>query len=123
MDYWQRSQSVSRDADDPYYGVMRLTGGGMEALRALFPEGKADDLNFVLFSTSGVHGTYCTIEAAEAEGLDVTFLVVQPRIVGVRYGNCEPKTPEDFAFLKRLRASSYEAVQSIGAPPTTKDQQ
>lgn len=123
VNHWERSRSATRDNDDPYYGVMRLVGDGMAALRQLFPEGKADDLNFVLFSTSGVHGTYCTIEAAEAEGLDVTFLVVQPQFVGLRYGNCEPKTPEDFAFLKRLRASSHEAVQSIGVPPTTKDQQ
>jgi hypothetical protein len=112
---WQRSMSPTRDQDDPYYGVMRLVGDGMAALRELFPNGQADDLNFVLFSTSGVHGTYCTIEAAEDEGLDVTFLVVQPRIVGLRYGVCEPKTPEDFAFLKQLRASSHAAVLSIGA--------
>lgn len=87
-------------------------------MRELIPEGKADDLNFVLFSTSGVHGSYCSIEDAEAEpALGVTFLIVQPRIVGVRYGNCEPRTTEDFAFLKALRASSREAVASIGGGP------
>lgn len=35
------------------------------ALRGMFPDAKADDMNFVLFSTSGVHGTYNTIEEAE----------------------------------------------------------
>lgn len=117
--HWQRCdhQHVPREADNPYYGVMRLAHGGdaMAALRQMFPEGKADDLNFVLFSTSGVHGSYCTIEDAEAEpDLGVTFLIVQPRIVGLRYGNCEPRTPEDFAFLKALRASSREAIATIG---------
>lgn len=115
ISHWERSRSVTRDNDDPYYGVMRLVGDGMAALRQMFPDGKADDLNFCLFSTSGVHGTYCTIEDAEAgEVRDVTFVVVQPRIVGIRYGNCEPRTPEDFAFLKALRASSREAVATIG---------
>ncbi len=37
----------------------------MAALREFFPNG-ADPMNFVLFSTSGVHGTYATIEEIEA---------------------------------------------------------
>lgn len=114
MEFWTRANNANREQNDPYYGVMRLTGDGMEALRQLFPDGVANDRNFVLFSTSGVHGTYCTIEAAESEGCDVTFLVVQPRIVGLRYGNCSPKTPEDFEFLRKLRESSHLAACSIG---------
>jgi hypothetical protein len=116
MSYWQRSES-KREADDPYYGCLRLVGNGMAALRQLFPEGKADDLNFVLFSTSGVHGTYCTIEDCEAgEASDVTFVVVQPRIVCIRYGNCHPASADDFAFLKQLRESSREVAAAIGQP-------
>ena len=120
--FWDRSKNNTRDSCDPYYGVMRLTGDGMTALRELFPEGLADDLNFVLFSTSGVHGTYCLIEDVEAGGddsaKDVTFVVIQPRIVCIRYGNCTPQTPDDFFFLKRLRESSQKAAASIGVPAT-----
>lgn len=99
---------------------------GMAALRAMFPKGTADEMNVCLFSTSGVHGSYGTIEEAETEwvkGTDeygdpadpnVTFLIVQPRICCLRYGNCEPRTTEDFAFLKRLRQSSWDALQAIG---------
>lgn len=115
MQFWERIKSLNLEHDDPYYGVMRLAGDGMEALRQLFPDGVANDLNFVLFSTSGVHGTYCTLEDAESEGGDVTFLVVQPRIVGLRYGNCTPKTQDDFQFLRRLRESSHLAASSIGS--------
>lgn len=116
---WERLKSQGADAGSPYYCVMALTGDGMAALRELFPDGEANDLNFVLFSTSGVHGTYATIEAVEDEpAIGLTFLVVQPRIVGMRYGNCEPKTPEDFAFLKKLRASSWRAVATIGGATT-----
>ena len=46
----------------------------------------------------------------------VTFVIVQPRIVTLRYGNCEPITPDDFAFLKKLRESSWAAVREIGKP-------
>jgi hypothetical protein len=38
----------------------------MAALRDFFPTGTANTMNFVLFSTSGVHGTYTTIEEIEA---------------------------------------------------------
>ncbi|POZ49887.1 hypothetical protein [Methylovulum psychrotolerans] len=105
---------------------------GLIVLRQLFPDGQADQLNFVLFSTSGVHGSYTSIEDEEAlpdaENSDeydadgnevevrygVTFLVVHPREVALRYGVAFPKTPDDFEFLKRLRKSSSEAIQLIG---------
>ena len=96
------------------YGVKERNG--MQALRQIFPDGQADDLNFVLFSTSGVHGSYCTIEDVEREGGAVTFLIVQPRICCLRHGNCLPEAPEDFEVLKKLRQTSWEAVQKIGAP-------
>lgn len=107
---------------------------GMDAIREMFPDGQADEFNVCLFSTSGVHGTYATIEEVEAwvlsgapydcfeegeepEGLeDATFLILHPRIVCTRHGNCQPKTPEDFALLKRLRETSWESLATIGRP-------
>lgn len=89
----------------------------MDLLRRFFPKGEANDLNFVLFSTSGVHGSYTTIEEARRGKCAVTFVIVQPRLVCMRYGNVAPKTDDDWAFLKKLRASSWAAVQTIGAPP------
>ena len=120
----------------PWHSIHKKTGAhyntyachdrdGMAALREFMPEGP-DEFNFVLFSTSGVHGTYNTIEGAErglAGEVDeygdphstaVTFLIVQPRICCVRYGNCTPQTAEDIAFLKDLRARSWAVVQKIG---------
>lgn len=112
--------------DSAHYSVMRVASDfeGMVALRGMFPEAKADELNFVLFSTSGVHGTYNTIEEAERflSGTDteghneVTFVVVHPRLVAMRYGVCNPNTQDDIDYLKRLRASSWEAARMIGNP-------
>jgi hypothetical protein len=87
----------------------------MATLRKWFPEGLANDLNVALFSTSGVHGTYISIEEAEAyeEPTEITFLVLRPRTVQTYYGNCRPETPDDFAFLKRLRASSREILGKL----------
>jgi hypothetical protein len=83
----------------------------------LFPIAEADELNFVLFSTSGVHGTYQTLEQEQqAPGTGVTFLVIQPRMVLTRYGVVYPQSEEDFAFLKKLRATSWKAMAGVGAP-------
>lgn len=110
---------------DGYYALWRANdeAAAAELLHGIFPEGEADDMNLVLFSTSGVHGSYVTIEDVEAswakagdERMDsVTFLLVQPRIVSITYGNVRCNTPEDAAFLKRLRASSWRALATIGA--------
>ena len=104
----------------------------MSMLRHWFPDGKANEMNFVLFSTSGVHGSYRTLEEIETglrkypdgpppgdEGPDdycgdeVTFLLVQPRIVGMTYGNARV-TVEDVEWLKGLRQSSWDAACGIG---------
>ena len=116
-----------------HYNVYAMKS--VAGLKQLFgEEGEANTLNFCLFSTSGVHGSYTTLEQIEASLLKygerefseeepvpedytyphVTVLVVQPRIVCLRYADI-PVTLEDMPFLKRLRASSWAAVQMIGA--------
>ncbi len=115
--------------DSAHYSVMRKAPGieGMDALRGMFPDADANDLNFVLFSTSGVHGTYNTIESAERflkgedeEGFaEVTFVIVHPRLVAMRYGTCNPLNQEDIDYLKRLRESSRKAAAGIGMPPNS----
>lgn len=120
--------------DGGHYNTFSITDEAlaMEALRHFFPNGEANEFNLVMFSTSGVHGAYTTIEEAEAVRLaggedpdddggeryfpSVTFLVVQPRLVTMRCGCCHPVTPGDFAFLKKLRASSWAIASKIGAP-------
>jgi hypothetical protein len=107
-----------------HYSVIRQQAGakGMDALRAMFPEATANEMNFVLFSTSGVHGTYNTIEDAEkfltgksSDGCsEITFLIVHPRLVALRYGTCDPENQDDIDFLKKLRESSHSAVSVIG---------
>ena len=112
-----------------HYNVFGVTHPdiAMDGLRELFDGGTADELNVCLFSTSGVHGSYRTIEDADAimargnvdeEGNPtvpkVTFLVVHPRLVTLRHGNCVPKNAEDIAFLKQLRQTSWDALAGIG---------
>jgi hypothetical protein len=117
----------SRDDSGAHYSIWEIKGG-MDALRQMFPDGKANEMNFVLFSTSGVHGSYTTLEAIEAGlkkeiseddddyvGTDITVLIVQPRLVCMRYGTFDV-TLDDIEWLKGLRQSSMEAVAKIGMP-------
>ncbi|MCD2164272.1 hypothetical protein [Comamonas koreensis] len=113
MNFWTKSTG----ADNGSYCVWRLHDEalGLPALQALFPSGEADERNFVLFSTSGVHGTYQTIEEEQrSPGSGVTFMVIQPRLVMTRYGVVYPKSEEDFSFLKMLRDSSWAMMTNIG---------
>lgn len=118
----------SAGSTDPYGAVLKIHDNrdSMSELRSMFPMGKADDLNFVLFSTSGTNGTSDTIEDVEAEiskrgySFDgLTFIVVSPRIVSMRYGRAYPENQEDIAFLKGLRASSIAVVTDIGKACTS----
>lgn len=123
--------------DDPggggYYSTnMIKTDRAMSVLRELFPNAVADENNFVLFSTSGVHGSYVTIEDCESELVSlrggplplVTFIIIKPRIVQTCYGNCRPETIDDCTFLKQLRMSSRAVIARLTgatvAPSTAK---
>ena len=129
-------RSVHGKSGGHYNNFYFQHGREMDALRAMFPEGEANEMNVVLFSTSGVHGTYTTIEEVEAglvkygdkpvfgedcdwpedyHGNEVTVLIVQPRICTVRHGNASV-TLADIPFLKKLRDSSHKALCRIGMP-------
>lgn len=122
-----------------HYNIFELKdeATGLDLFKQSFPNPSEDisEMNFVLFSTSGVHGSYVSIEEIEAglakygddpefpedvdwpegwEGNRLTILLVQPRIVGMTYGNVKVKL-EDIPYLKALREASWKAVQEIGA--------
>lgn len=96
---------------------------GMRALRGMFPAGDADALNVALFSTSGIHGSYTTIEEIEEalarapdpfpDECDLTVLVLRPRTCVLLYGRVRVGA-SDTSWLKRLRDSSHAALAGIG---------
>jgi hypothetical protein len=132
-----RCQNCRFERTGVHYNIWSISKGGVAGLRNVFPEGKANEMNFVLFSTSGVHGCYTTIEEIEESlikygptpsfmedgseeeipddyvpnGLTVT--VYHPRIIGVGYGVINI-TLEDVPYLKTLRESSWHVVSQIG---------
>jgi hypothetical protein len=131
-DEWRRSVSRKEGGHYNIYGL-KSSASAMEFLKQYFPDGEANALNFVLFSTSGVHGTYTTLDEIEhsmktyPNGYgdeedtpddyhypEVTVLIVQPRIVGMTYGNVKINSMDDLRYLKKLRKSSWKAVLAVG---------
>jgi hypothetical protein len=88
----------------------------MDDLRAIFPTGEANGINWCLLSTSGVHGTYEALDDAgrvEDDGYvlpyEVTVLVIFPRLVSMRCGHI-PYEEVDAPWLRRLVSSSLAAI-------------
>ena len=105
------------------------------ALREWFAnDGSINGMNFLLFSTSGVHGSYTTIdEIAESMSRypdgpppdgdwpedytdpEITFLIVQPRLVGMTYGLAKIRHADDVAWVRRMQELTAKVVAEIGA--------
>lgn len=87
----------------------------MDDLRALFPGGEGDSLNWLVLSTSGVHGHYGTlddepeIEDGEPVEQTITVLVIQPRVVYMRCGTI-PYEPEDEPWLRHVVETTLAAI-------------
>ena len=119
-----------------HYSIWSVRKGKeMETLKLFFPDGEADEMNFILFSTSGIHGSYALIEdiknslnkygdknSEELYSLEdyqspyLTGLIVQPRLVCMRYFGEMKVNLEDIPYLKKLRDSSFKAISKIGVP-------
>lgn len=123
----KRVESKATDQRAHYSIFKCVDDKGMEFLKDILgEEPQLDEMNFVLFSTSGVHGCYTTIEQAEKEYKEpfiedgkvyptmVTFLHMRPRMVTVVYGNCQITCQEDIEYLKKVRERSMEAIELIG---------
>lgn len=103
-----------------HYSISNINS--LDELKNIFPEGECNELNFVMFSTSGVHGSYATLEEIEnslALGLSeddddycrnsLTILVIQPRLVNMLYGDIRVEKC-DIPYLKKLKESSKKAM-------------
>ena len=103
----------------PHYQIMEITS--MEEVREIFPEPQANALNWLLCSTSGVHGSYATLDELDHPELDfdgedlanfeprITVLIIQPRLVCLHYGDIEV-TPEDRKYLRALVRTSLDYI-------------
>jgi len=105
------------------YGVKRVSNyyknhhiEGIEHLKGIFPDGEANDLNWCMLSTSGVHGLYINLDDIEKEFnkgehrvLDITVLVIMPRIVSMLWGNISIVLA-DIPYLRKLVTSSLRFI-------------
>ena len=96
----------------------------IDDLKSLFPKMKANSLNWCIFSTSGVHGSYFDLDEIEhslKNNLNeydtgycdpiLTVLVIKPRIVSLGWGNIEI-TLNDIPFLREIARSSLVEINA-----------
>lgn len=98
----------------PHYEIQRLET--LEDLWGCFPDDKADEMNWLVLSTSGVHGSCATLDGLLEKWDDqeyvnaITVLVIQPRLVVLRYGELELHDHEGVERLRRIVTSSVSAI-------------
>ena len=86
------------------------TACSFDRLMEFFPSG-ADEMNWLFGSTSGVHGSYDTLDSFWDAGEGIwTFVIVQPRRVTIRYGNVWVQNLEQLDKLRRLVDQTLSAV-------------
>ena len=104
-----------------HYTVQELTS--IQELRKFFPNGVANELNWILCSTGGIHGNDYSLDDAEyiLRGEDpknlplpnkktyITVLYVLPRMCSIMYGEIQVNL-EDINYLRRLVRSSLEYI-------------
>jgi len=95
----------------------------MQEIRDLFPNGIADERNWIFLSTGGIHGSDNTIIDAEyiLRGEDpdeeplsngrtlITVLIVHPATCVLRWGEVQVNM-DDLNYLRKLVRSSIDSI-------------
>jgi hypothetical protein len=119
----ERSATGTRlEAPPRHYSIEAIST--IERIKATFPEDDSWDntLNWLFLSTSGVHGSYATLDEIEHYEPDtdepdawayrpsLTALIVQARSVCIRYGGEIEVAPEDIPYLRHVVARTLEGI-------------
>lgn len=102
----------------PHYEVKQMKS--IEDVREIFDDldDISWDMNWLFLSTSGVHGSYISLDDLESwdeteEGYEwprfITILIVHPRLVVIRYGEILIQ-PEDVPYLRECVKRTIEAI-------------
>jgi len=95
-----------------------ISGLTMDMIHAIFDDGPDYQLNWLLLSTSGIHGSYLTLDNLEADEslwqrgyANITAMVFQPRIVRAIYGEIII-TRDDIDYLRSIVTKSIAGIVS-----------
>lgn len=103
----------------PHYKVQQLES--LDHLKEIFKNG-ADELNWLVASTSGIHGGYTKLDDIEqtweldpedekSNGKHITLLVIQPRLCVLKYGEIQIHDKEDIKWLRGIISQSIEMIK------------
>ena len=100
-----------------HYRVIKIDGTPdqqWDTIKNIFADGP-DDMNWVIGSTSGIHGTYNSLDSIEKDWDEAaahprhenhhqryfTLLVIHPRMVCLVYGHIFMRTLEDVKWMRQ----------------------
>ena len=96
----------------PHYEVSKLEGMG--DIRHVFNDNTDYTLNWLFLSTSGIHGSYVTLDELakeqDSEYRSITAVIVQPRLVVIHYGDITIE-PEDFPYLRNVVSQTIKGIR------------
>ncbi|MCY4584281.1 MAG: hypothetical protein OXE50_16025 [Chloroflexi bacterium] len=86
-------------------------------IKSIFPDNRADKMNWLLCSTSGIHGSYTTLDEIEKDPAFseypkfITILIIQPRRCHLFYtGELEIRDNKDITWLRNMIESSIHHI-------------
>lgn len=96
----------------PHYKIEKLQG--IKEIRDIFNDDEEETdwtLNWLVLSTSGVHGSYTTLDKLDfSDGYAcITALIIHPRLVVLRYGEITI-AQDDVPYLRMLVSKSLEGI-------------
>lgn len=95
----------------------------MAHLRANFGSKTDYELNWLFCGTSGIHGSYRTLDDLEDEDIfpaSLTVLIVRPRVCVLLCGLIEVDKV-DIPFIRNVVSDTLDAIESTQYPNTTHD--
>ncbi len=96
-----------------HYKVEKISS--IQEIRDFFDKTEDEEtdftLNWLFLSTSGIHGSYATLDDLDFKnGFNaITVLIVCPRLVVLRYGDIKI-TPDDIPYLQNLVKKSIAGI-------------
>lgn len=143
--FWPHYNTIWLNDDDLYDPADSSKPDDLwDLVMSMFGDGLDYELNWLFVGTSGVHGTYRTLDDAEkllTEGrdredlskwelergwdepqdrVDVTIQIIHPRLVVMRYGELTITTVEQIDWLRDQVEKSIEGVLSLQEGSRTK---
>ena len=102
-----------------YYKI--IGGLNMDIIRSVFGHELDYEMNWLILSTSGVHGTYTSLDNLESDPSQwdedgyamITAMIFQPRIIRVIFNGDLKITRDDIPYMREVCKKTLEGMNLV----------